>query len=76
MTEFTEPVEARVEADPKRPWKAIAAFVVTLLGTLWAALEGREDLGSLTLMGWLSIIIPTILGTAAVYGFRNPVVVR
>lgn len=76
MTEHIEPVEARVEADPKRPWKAVAAFVVTVLGTLWAALEGREDLGDLTVMGWASIIIPTILATAAVYGVRNPVVAR
>lgn len=74
--EFTpepEPTTARVEADPKRPWKAIAAFVLTVLGLLWASLEGRDDLGNMTMMEWLAIIVPTILTTGAVYGIRNPI---
>lgn len=70
MTEHNAPVT--LEADPRRPYKAVAAFVVTVLGLLWAALEGRDNLGNMTLMEWLSIIVPTILTTAAVYGVRNP----
>lgn len=68
-----EMTTARVEADPKRPWKAIAAFVLTVLGLLWASLEGRDDLGNMTMMEWLAIIVPTILTTGAVYGIRNPI---
>lgn len=77
--EFTpkpEMTTARVEADPKRPWKAIAAFVLTVLGLLWASLEGRDDLGNMTTMEWLAIIVPTILTTGAVYGIRNPITVK
>lgn len=77
MTEFTpEPVEAKIEADPKRPWKAIAAFVLTVLGLLWASLEGKDDLGNMTVMEWLAIIVPTILTTGAVYGIRNPIAIK
>jgi hypothetical protein len=65
----------RVEADPKKPFKAIAGAFVTLLGLLWAALEGRDDLADMTAMEWASIIVPTILTFAAVYGVRNPKVV-
>lgn len=69
------PGPASVEADPKKPYKAYAAFLVTLLGTLWAALEGKDDLSNMTLMEWLTIIVPTLLTTAAVYGIRNPKIV-
>lgn len=66
------PNTATVEADPRKPYKAVAAFLVTLLGTLWASLEGRDDWGNMTGQEWLTIIIPTLLATAAVYGIRNP----
>lgn len=55
-----------------KPYKAYAAFVLTVLGLLWAALEGRDSLDNMTLMEWLSIIVPVILTTGAVYGIRNP----
>ena len=61
-----------VEADPRKPYKAIVAFLITLLGTLWAALEGRDTLSNMTLMEWLSIVVPVILATAGVYGVQNP----
>lgn len=63
---------ASIEADPKRPYKAVAAFFLTVLGLLWASLAGRDSLDNMALMEWLSIIVPTILTTGAVYGIRNP----
>lgn len=51
--------------------KAIVAFAVTFIGTLWANLEGRDDLGSLNFQEWLTVIVPTVLSVAAVYGFSN-----
>lgn len=72
MTEHNAPPAVQVEADPRKPYKAVAAFVVTVLGLLWAALEGRDSLSNMTVMEWLSIIVPTVLTTAAVYGVRNP----
>lgn len=70
------PAPENVEADPKRPYKAYVAFALTLLGTLWAALEGRDTLDNMSLMEWLSIIVPTLLTTGAVYGLRNPKIVE
>ena len=61
-----------VEADPRKPYKAAVAFLITLLGTLWAALEGKDNLANMTVMEWASVIIPVILATAGVYGVRNP----
>lgn len=58
--------------DPRRPYKAYAAFVFTLLGLLWASLEGRDTLDTMTLMEWLSVIVPVVLTTGAVYGIGNP----
>lgn len=62
-----------IVADARRPYKAIAAFVLTVLGTFWAAVQAAGDVTSLDLMGWLSIIIPTLLTTGAVYGVSNPI---
>lgn len=72
MNDIT-PAPATVEADPKRPWKAIAATAVAFLGLLWANLEGhRDNLGNLTLNEWVTIVVPTILAFAATYAVRNP----
>lgn len=65
-----------VEADPRKPYKAIAALVVTFLGLLWANLEGKEQWDTLGFQDWVTIIVPTVLATAAVYGIRNPKVVE
>ena len=65
-----------VVADPKKPYKAYVAFVLTTLGLFWAALQGRDTLDNMSMMEWLSIIIPVILTTGAVYGVENPKVVE
>lgn len=54
-----------------KPYKAIAAFLVTFLGTLWANLNGREDLATMGVVDWITVIVPTLLATAAVYGISN-----
>lgn len=72
-TPAATPATGQIVADPKRPYKAIAAFVITVLGLLWANLAGRDTLGDMTAMEWLSIIVPTILTTGAVYGIQNPI---
>ena len=63
--------QAEILDDPKKPWKAVAAFGLTVLGLLWASLQ-NADLGSLGVEGWLAIIVPVILTTGTVYGLRNP----
>lgn len=76
-TPATEPVTSAssgtIVANPKRPYKAIAAFVLTFLGTLWANLSGHDSLGNMSAMEWLSIIVPTLVATGAVYGIANPI---
>ena len=66
--------EPAVKADPSKPYKAIAAFVVLVIASLWNQLQGIEDWSTLGVQDWLAIIIPVIVGTAAVYGIRNPIV--
>lgn len=76
MTSST-PAPENVKADPKRPYKAYAGALVTLVGLLWAALEGRTDnLGNMTLGEWLSVVVPVLINFAAVYGVENPNVVE
>jgi hypothetical protein len=65
-----------VVADPKKPWKAIAAAVFAFLGLFWANLQGVEDLGTLDLMDWVTIIIPTLVTFGATYFVENPKVVK
>jgi uncharacterized membrane protein YjjB (DUF3815 family) len=54
-----------------KPYKAIAAFVITFIGTLWANLNGRTDFNTMTFADWMTVVVPTILATAAVYGISN-----
>lgn len=61
-----------VEADPRRPYKAYAAFVITFIGLLWANLEGRETWSTMGLQDWMTVVVPTLIATGAVYGIRNP----
>lgn len=68
------PETVPIVADPKRPWKAIAGAVVAFLGLLWANLQAADSLNSV--MDWLSVIVPTILTFAAVFGVTNPKVAR
>lgn len=68
MSNITPPVKD----DPRRPYKAIAAFAITVVGLLWASLQGRDNFNNMGTMEWLAIIVPVILTTGAVYGIGNP----
>lgn len=59
--------------DPKRPYKAVAAFVVTFLGTLLASIQGRKEFSELTVLEWLIVIGSALVATAAVFQVTNPV---
>lgn len=69
-------IVSRVEADPKRPWKAYAAMVVAFIGLLWANLQGVEDFGTLDFQDWLTIVVPTLITFGATYFVENPKVLR
>lgn len=55
-----------------QPYKAIAAFVLTFLGTLLASVQGRKEFGDLTTLEWLIVIGTALVTTGAVYGITNP----
>lgn len=51
--------------------KAIAAFVMSVLGGLAIVITGNEGFGDVTLNEWLVLAADVVATTAAVYGFRN-----
>jgi hypothetical protein len=57
-----------------KPYKAIAALVLTFLGTLYATLQGRTDLGTMGWTDWLIVIISSLVSAGAVYGITNPAI--
>ena len=63
-----------VKADPKRPYKAIAAGVLAFLGLLWANLQGVDNWSTLGFQDWVTIIVPTILTFGGTYFVSNPTV--
>ena len=62
----------KVKDDPRRPYKAYITFAALLLGTLWSQLQGIEHWGSMSFQDWMTIVVPTLLGTGLVYGVGNP----
>lgn len=57
---------------PTQPYKAVAAFVLTFLGTLVASVQGRKEFGDLTALEWLIVVTSALVTTGAVYGITNP----
>lgn len=57
-----------------KPYKAIAAFVLTFLGTLYATVQGRTDLDTMGWRDWLIIVVASLVTTGAVYGITNPAI--
>ena len=55
-----------------QPYKAIAAFVLYVLGTILAAVSGKTDFSDLTTFQWCVVIGGAVVTTGAVYGITNP----
>ncbi len=64
MTDLT-PVTAT------RPYKAVAAFALTFLGTLLASIQGRKEFTDLTALEWVIVVGTALVTTGAVYGITN-----
>jgi uncharacterized membrane protein len=56
---------------PTQPYKAVAAFVLTFLGTLLASIQGHKEFGDLTALEWLIVVGSALVTTGAVYGITN-----
>ena len=55
-----------------KPYKAVAAFVLTFIGTLIATVQGRPSVEGMTLLDWIIVIGSSLVVTGAVYGVTNP----
>ena len=57
---------------PTRPYKAIAGFVLTFLGTFLATVQGRTDLDTMGVIDWLIVAGSALVVAGTVYGITNP----
>jgi hypothetical protein len=57
-----------------KPYKAIVAFVLSIVVLVWADLEGRENWGTLSFEDWTRIIVPALIVGVGTYITRNPAV--
>jgi hypothetical protein len=58
--------------DPKRPWKAVAAFALAFLGALLATVQGRTDLDTMKPLDWAIVIGSAVVTAGTVYQLKNP----
>jgi hypothetical protein len=57
---------------PTQPYKAVLAFVLSVVALVWADLQGKEEWGTLGFQDWVSIIVPAVLVAAGVWVIPNP----
>jgi hypothetical protein len=57
-----------------KPYKAIVAFVLSIVVLVWADLEGRENWASLNFEDWTRIVVPALIVGVGTYLTRNPAV--
>lgn len=57
---------------PTKPYKAIAAFIVTFLGLLVQSLEPGAEHHPVSATEWAVTIVGALVAAAAVYGVTNP----
>ena len=55
-----------------QPYKAIAAFVLTFLGSLLATVQGRTNLDTMKPVDWVIVVASALVTAGAVYGVTNP----
>jgi hypothetical protein len=55
-----------------KPYKAIAAFVLTFLGLLLQSLEPTAEHHPVTAIEWVVTILGALATAGAVYGVTNP----
>lgn len=58
--------------DPKRPYKAVVAFILAFLTALYATLQGRPDLENLKPLDWGIIVLGALVTAGATYVVTNP----
>lgn len=62
------------KADPSRPYKAVVAFLGTFLVSLFAALQDKTELDTMSVNQWILVILGALVSAAVTYGVPNPIV--
>lgn len=57
---------------PTKPYKAIAAFVLTVVATMIATLQGRTELDTMKLIDWVIVVGSALVTAGTVWGITNP----
>lgn len=57
---------------PTKPYKAVAAFVLTFAGLVIQAVTSSPADQAITGKEWLVIVVGALVTTGAVYGITNP----
>lgn len=55
-----------------KPYKAVAAFVLTFLASLLALVQDKTEFTDLTPLQWLIAVVSALVTAATVYGVTNP----
>jgi uncharacterized membrane protein YcaP (DUF421 family) len=55
-----------------KPYKAIAAFLLTFVGALVATIQGRPSVEGMTVLDWVIVVGSALVTAGTVYGVTNP----
>lgn len=55
-----------------KPYKAVAAFVLTFIGAFVATVQGKTDLDTMKLIDWCIVVGSALVTAGATYGITNP----
>jgi Trk-type K+ transport system membrane component len=55
-----------------KPYKAVAAFLLTFLASLIALVQDATSFSDLTLLQWLIAVSSALVTSGVVYGVTNP----
>jgi hypothetical protein len=55
-----------------KPFKAVGAFVFTVLAAVLASVAGKNDWGDFTSFQWFVIVLGAIVNAGVVWGITNP----
>lgn len=55
-----------------KPYKSVAAFVLTFLASLLALVQDKTEFSDLTTLQWLVAVVSALVTAGVVYGVTNP----
>lgn len=61
-----------IPADPAKPYKAIVAFVLSFATALFATIQGRTDLDTMTVADWMIVLLGALVTAGGTYAITNP----